>query len=118
MPSDVFDQPLGVVGVSSLDTTDSILLDTTHNIMLDTTHNIFQGLSPSPIMSSIHSLAIKLSLTGDCDPDRSLMKAYRDFGLHQLAPSVLVTTVGCDDSRFSSDRLYNSTEKVYPRPTG
>lgn len=84
------------------------------------THNMFKVLvpPPSPTMSSIHSLAIKPSLTGDCDPDRSLMKAYRDFGLHQLAPSVLVTTVGCDDSRFSSDRLYNKTEKVYPKPTG
>lgn len=58
----------------------------------------------------------KRRFTGDCDPDRSLMKVYRDFGLHQMAPSSLIPSVTCGDARFSREKLFNAEEKTYPKP--
>lgn len=51
-----------------------------------------------------------------CNEENNLMNVYRDFGLHQLAPSTEVPTVACGDDRFARGTLYNSTEKDYPHP--
>ena len=51
-----------------------------------------------------------------CDEERNLTTVYRDFGLHQIAPSSLVPDVACGDERFARATLFNSTEKDYPHP--
>lgn len=51
-----------------------------------------------------------------CDEERNLMNVYRDFGLHQIAPSTVVPSVTCEDERFARDTLFNSTAKDYPHP--
>lgn len=57
-------------------------------------------------------------LVGTCarePPEKSLMVAYRDFGLHRISPSVLVGKYACNDQVFSRDNLFKDG-KHYPHP--
>ncbi|CAN0537469.1 unnamed protein product [Ectocarpus sp. 12 AP-2014] len=57
-------------------------------------------------------------LTGACIPSRDLALVYREFGLHQMSPRSLVPEITCGDETFAHERLFNVTEKDFPRPVG
>ncbi|CAM9557115.1 unnamed protein product [Ectocarpus sp. 8 AP-2014] len=57
-------------------------------------------------------------LTGACIPSRDLALVYREFGLHQISPRSLVPEITCGDEMFAHERLFNVTEKDFPRPVG
>lgn len=64
-------------------------------------------------------LILRRSFMGHCgskpDPEKDLMRVYREFGLHQLSPSTLVPTYTCGDERFARSLLYGAG-KHFPRP--
>lgn len=56
------------------------------------------------------------NFVGACDERRSLMNVYRDFGIHQIAPSSIIPTVTCGDEKFSRVKLFGGEGKDYPKP--